>query len=355
MPDQTGQPRNEDEHNSANRRYADKFSNRIRDSKAAPRLPGPGNHVQGSSATARKPRIELSLTQILGSTGAAVTAAFLGSRLGVAGTLIGAALASVISVVGGAIYTSSIKATRRRVSEVIVAVRSQDDDIHGENQGAKHDSGGQPELMAALRLLPVGPGVADAVSAATSAAAAPGRPARLMWPRHLTWRSGPTRVKRLTLGTALIGGLLTATVFAGALVIVTGYETVSGTAISGGQSGGLTILGGGRASPGTPTKIPTTTATTTPTSRSTTTGTAATGTTTSATTSTATTSSTVTTTATTTGTPTTSSTTGTTAPVGPPTTATSSGTGTPTAASTTATSGSAAGAAQPNVQTSRTP
>lgn len=44
----------------------------------------------------------LSVTQIAASTAAAVTAALIGSRLGVAGTLTGASIASIVSGVGAA-------------------------------------------------------------------------------------------------------------------------------------------------------------------------------------------------------------------------------------------------------------
>ncbi len=164
------------------------------------------------------PRLELSLTQILGSTAAAVTAAFLGSRLGVAGTLIGAGMASLISVVGGAIYTNSLKATRRRVAKVLVAVRSQDEQSRT----------GSPAAIGRV----------------------PARPAATTRPRA-------ARTRRPGLRVVLVGGLVSAAVFAGALVVVTGYETVSGSAISSGKAGGLTILGGDDSGSGRSTRTPT--------------------------------------------------------------------------------------------------
>lgn len=56
-------------------------------------------------------KFELSMPQILGSALAAVTAAVAASYLGVAGTVIGAALVSVASSVGTAIYTHYLKRT----------------------------------------------------------------------------------------------------------------------------------------------------------------------------------------------------------------------------------------------------
>ncbi len=52
---------------------------------------------------------------MLGSAAAAMTAAYLGSRIGVVGTILGAALASVVSAVAGAAYTASLRRTRELV------------------------------------------------------------------------------------------------------------------------------------------------------------------------------------------------------------------------------------------------
>jgi hypothetical protein len=68
-------------------------------------------------------RFGLSVTQIVASTAAAVTAALIGSRLGVAGTLTGAALASVVSGVGAAVYGRSLLVTRRHMTKALRLVR----------------------------------------------------------------------------------------------------------------------------------------------------------------------------------------------------------------------------------------
>ncbi|HEX3785912.1 MAG TPA: hypothetical protein VHX38_40190 [Pseudonocardiaceae bacterium] len=57
-------------------------------------------------------------TQVVATALAAVTAAFLGSRLGVAGTVTGAGVASIVSTLGGAVYQSSLDRTSRRVAKV---------------------------------------------------------------------------------------------------------------------------------------------------------------------------------------------------------------------------------------------
>ncbi len=61
--------------------------------------------------------LNLSLTQIIGGSLAAATAAFLGSRAGVVGTILGASMASVISAVAGAAYTESLRRTSALVRQ----------------------------------------------------------------------------------------------------------------------------------------------------------------------------------------------------------------------------------------------
>jgi hypothetical protein len=71
-------------------------------------------------------KLDLSITQVLGGALAAMTAAALGSRLGVGGTIIGAAVASVIAGVAGAVYTASLRHTRDKVATVLTSRRSDD-------------------------------------------------------------------------------------------------------------------------------------------------------------------------------------------------------------------------------------
>ena len=69
--------------------------------------------------TRDKPGIDLSLTQVVGGSLAAATAAALGSRLGVVGTISGAALVSLVASVGSAVYTTSLRHTRDRMSSAL--------------------------------------------------------------------------------------------------------------------------------------------------------------------------------------------------------------------------------------------
>ncbi|HEY8524977.1 MAG TPA: hypothetical protein VIL48_08450 [Acidimicrobiales bacterium] len=68
-----------------------------------------------------RPRLEVSGTQVCASALAAVSAAVVGSFLGVADTIIGAALASVVATVGGAVYSWWIRRTHQRLRQVDVA------------------------------------------------------------------------------------------------------------------------------------------------------------------------------------------------------------------------------------------
>jgi hypothetical protein len=65
-----------------------------------------------------KKQTQVRLSQLLATALAAVTAAFLGSRLGVAGTVTGAGVASVVSTIGTALYQNSIDRTGRAARKV---------------------------------------------------------------------------------------------------------------------------------------------------------------------------------------------------------------------------------------------
>lgn len=68
--------------------------------------------------TEEKRRIEVNWVQSMAGALAAVTSAVLLSTVGVAGTLIGAALGSVLATLGSAVYSFYIRETKDRVSEV---------------------------------------------------------------------------------------------------------------------------------------------------------------------------------------------------------------------------------------------
>lgn len=83
--------------------------------------PGPdGEPDRDSEARPRAKLLDLSLTQLLGGSMAAATAAALGSRLGVVGTIAGAAVLSIVSAIAASLYTSSMT----RAKDAVVLVRS---------------------------------------------------------------------------------------------------------------------------------------------------------------------------------------------------------------------------------------
>ena len=173
-----------------------------------------------------KPKAALSFAQVAGGALAAMTAAALGSRLSVAGTVVGAALASVIAAVAGSVYTTSLRRTHDRVSAV-------------------WKGRGRVDVAP-----PPGPGVDDAAAAASE----PVTPVT-------STSVGSTAAGRRRIGwkPILAGALL---MFAVAAVALTGIELATGHALSGGS--GTTV---GQVADGgtTPSSRPTQQATPTPT------------------------------------------------------------------------------------------
>lgn len=174
-------------------------------------------------------KLSLSTTQVVASVLATVSATTAASFFGVAGTVIGAALGSVISVVGSAVYSWSIRRTRSRVRQTLdVAVNRRF------NTTAEPDRSGTETSWR----LPV---VTE-------------RPPS----RRRNWHP-----RQLALG---IVGLFVAT-----LVLVTGFELVSGqplgATVSGMHGSGVSIGGGHtkKAAPPSTSPTPTSTAVSTPT------------------------------------------------------------------------------------------
>ena len=166
-------------------------------------------------------RFGLSVTQIIASTAAAVTAALIGSRLGVAGTLTGAAVASVVSGIGAAVYGRSLLATRRHMTKALRRVRPADT-TRGTPAATTAVPGRQP--------FPSGAPQPDDDPTVIIARAA--RPVAL----------APSRSRR-PLTVVLAGAAAAVVIFAGSMATVTLVEKVKGGPLSGGDSG-LTIMGG---------------------------------------------------------------------------------------------------------------
>ncbi len=150
----------------------------------------------------RKPALELSATQVVAGALAAMTAAYLGSRLSLAGTVVGAALASVVAAVAGSLYTASLRTTRHRVRTV----------LQGRATG--------PALPTVVNAVPH----RGAATVADRAPAQPSAPAAGEGRSRYGW-------KNILVAAAIAFSL--------AGVALTGLELATGSALSGGQ--GTTI------------------------------------------------------------------------------------------------------------------
>ncbi len=173
------------------------------------------------SDTDERPRLEINWVQSTGGALAAVSSAVLLSTFGVAGTLIGAALGSLVITVGGAVYSYSIRATRQRVAmaQTVAAARiglaqarvreASDEVAEGRARAADDAVEGLAEaevdLDRARAALRDGPEAAD--------------------PR-LDWRSvlGALPWKRLAAGATAI--------FVAAMLAILAFELVTGRAVS---------------------------------------------------------------------------------------------------------------------------
>ncbi|WP_084957741.1 hypothetical protein [Thermoactinospora rubra] len=107
-----------------------------------------------------QPKFELSVPQVAGGALAAVTAAVAASYLGVTGTVIGAAVASVASTVGGAVYTHYLQRTGekvRRHTPIPWRRREQEPPRHQDGEGelatAVHATVRRPEQEAATLVM----------------------------------------------------------------------------------------------------------------------------------------------------------------------------------------------------------
>ena len=101
--------------------------------------------------------LDLSLTQLLGGSLAAATAAALGSRLGVFGTIAGAAVLSIVSATAANLYTNSMA----RAKDAVVLVRSR----HGAVAALQQVRWRRPDQVMTRRVLAM-TGAVFAVAAA---------------------------------------------------------------------------------------------------------------------------------------------------------------------------------------------
>ena len=161
-----------------------------------------------SDDTTRK--IDLNLAQVAAAALAAVTTAVLGSELGAAGTLIGAAGASVITTVGTAVYRASLERSRERVRSL--AQRTRQRPTSREGSSLEHSR--------------------------PAAVKAPLRDERLTGStRGQQYGDRSRRFTGLRWGAAIAGAL---GAFVLAMMVITGFEWASGGTV-GGNGEGTTI------------------------------------------------------------------------------------------------------------------
>ncbi|MCW2803762.1 MAG: hypothetical protein JWN06_1979 [Propionibacteriaceae bacterium] len=175
---------------------------------------------------ASKPKLDLSLSQIVGGALAAMTAAAVGSRVGLAGTIIGAAVASVVAGVAGAVYTASLRHTREKVRTVFWT-----------------GTGAQTPTKVTVQTVAAEPGTvqslpADEVATGPLAGVSVHSAAR---PRRPRWKN-----------VLAVAGAA----FALAAVSITGIEFLAGTAWSGGDGTTIGQVSRQQARPSEPTKAP---------------------------------------------------------------------------------------------------
>lgn len=195
--------------------------------------------TQTNETTSRQSEgLSLSATQLAGSVLAAVSASVAASVFGIAGTVIGAALGSIISVVGSAVYSYSLRRTQERVRSTLDLAVARRFDVKG-STGSNGDS--------PVPTVPIVDAVPDPAADPTG-----GRR------RFLTLRP-----KQL--------GVAAAALFVLTLVLITGFEVVSGRPVSATvtdkQGSGVSLVGGHTSkpaqssAPASPTSSPTSTAT----------------------------------------------------------------------------------------------
>lgn len=157
--------------------------------------------------------MKISWTQSIGSALGAVSSAVLLSTLGVAGTLIGAALGSLVITIGGALYSRSLQVTKERVLQTADRARSSRSGPDGVPPDFQDDDAPSP---------PVGEDTA---------------PVAVSWQRRLR-----TLPWKRVLGTG-------AAVFAIAMALILAFELTTGRPVSS-YTGGSSKTDSGTSIPG---------------------------------------------------------------------------------------------------------
>ncbi|HKX66468.1 MAG TPA: hypothetical protein VJN29_04520 [Intrasporangium sp.] len=159
-------------------------------------------NTETAPPTRRATLLDLSVTQLIAGSLAAATAAFLGSRLGVLGTISGAAIGSVVSAIAASLYTASMTRAREALRWRELLSRQ----AHSKPQNAP------PPTPSSVQSAPTSPPSSSVQSAPTSPSS--------------SVQDVPVRPPRRVLATA---GVL----FALAIAFLTGLQLASGADVTG--------------------------------------------------------------------------------------------------------------------------
>ncbi|GAB2604588.1 hypothetical protein [Pseudactinotalea suaedae] len=179
----------------------------------------------------KRGRIELSLVQLFAGALAAMTAAVIGSRLGVSGTVVGAAIGSIVAGITGSLYSASLQRGRQVIAKAPLAVKAAPTLVMRTRPTASRTTVGA-----------VPPGVPTQAALAGEVEAEP-RPRRRAWTRVL---------------------ISAAAVFLLAGLGITAFELATGQSLSGREGTTISEVGSGGAAPAPhpadelPAEVPTT-------------------------------------------------------------------------------------------------
>lgn len=193
-------------------------------------------------------RVEINWVQVSSSALAAVSSAVLLSTVGVAGTIIGAAIGSVFATAGSAVYSHYLRISRARVAAAQAAALERLTHARSGASGVWADTRRDPGRTATISARQAADELHDAERELERT---PDEPPRPSWGEAL---SG-LRWKRIA---AVAGGI-----FVLAMLVIVSFELVTGRAVStytgGSDSGARTSLSGLAAKhrSGTPDRTPT--------------------------------------------------------------------------------------------------
>lgn len=164
-------------------------------------------------------RLEVNWVQTLAGALAAVTSAVLLSTVGVAGTLIGAALGSLVLTVGNAVYSYYLDVTKERVAKAQAAAAARMAEARRRvNQASREVEDGVTD--AGIKLAEADEELEEAQEALDDAAEHPAPEGRTDWRevlRNLPW-------KRIA--------IVASAIFVLAMLIILAFELITGRAVS---------------------------------------------------------------------------------------------------------------------------